>query len=189
LIIRTARCPGCKTERDVDAQQGLRAAELAIHTREKAWLTTEPPADAIRALAMENNDRWFWACDECLTSGRAIAADVTKVNVSMGAPFAAYVDRPFRCEDCHADVVFSASEQKHWYETLGFLIWVYPKQCIACRKKRHSKRRANQALAGALANLDTSDPTQLDAIAKLYDEIGSAKKAAEFRGRAKNKRR
>ena len=66
----------------------------------------------------------------------------------MGAPFAAYVDRPF--------------------------------PCAAAPKK---------ALARALANLDASDPTQLEAIAKPYDEIGAATKATVFRERAKNRRR
>jgi hypothetical protein len=84
--------------------------------------------------------------------------------------------------------VFTASEQKHWYETLGFLIWVYPNQCAPCRAKRRRKKRANRALAEALAGLDTRDPTQLEAVARLYDEIGSAAKATVYRSRAKNRR-
>jgi hypothetical protein len=132
---------------------------------------------------------WFWACDACVDSGRAVAADVTKVTISMGTPFAAYVDRPFRCSDCGIDAVFSATEQQHWFETLGFLIWVYPKQCAPCRAKRRAKKQAHARLADALHNLDASDPTQLDAIAKLYDEIGSHKSATQMRGRAKNVRR
>lgn len=160
---------------------------MAVAVQSAGW-RTELREDPCRILACEGHSNWFWACDDCLQSGRAIAADATKVNVSMGMPFAAYVDRPFRCEDCHADSMFSAAEQKHWFETLRFLIWVYPKQCAACRTKRRAKSRANDALAEALQNLDTSDPTQLEAVAKLYEEIGSAGKAREFRARAKNRR-
>jgi len=140
-------------------------------------------------MASRMQPSWFWACDDCIASGRGLAADVTNVKVSMGLPFAGYVDRPFTCEDCTAPSVFTAAEQKHWFEALGFLIWVYPKQCAPCRAKRRAKRRANAAIAEALANLDPSDPTQLDAVARLYDELGRARKATVFRARAKNRRR
>lgn len=190
LAIPVARCPGCHLERDVDAQVALRATEAIWVAWEAArthdvW---ERGGTEMRLLAAEGHPRWFWACDECVDAGRAVVADVTRVTVSMGIPFAAYVDRPFRCEDCGADAVFSAREQQHWFETLGFLIWVYPKQCAPCRANRRVRARANTALADALQNLDLEDPSQLDAIAKLYDELGSADKAAEFRARANNRR-
>lgn len=175
-------------ERDVDSQSALRTIETAIIARE-ALSSIDLPPDFVRVVATKNHPDWFWACDECIGTGRGVMPDVSKVNVSMGTPFAAYVDRQFRCEDCQTDAVFSASEQKHWFETLGFLIWVYPKQCAACRARRRSKSRANLTLARSLENLDTSDPTQLEAIAKLYEEIGCPRKATVFRARAKNKRR
>lgn len=185
-----ARCPSCGNDRDVDVQTSLRQVEATWVD----WETTRmhgmvrPRGSELRHLAWKGEGNWFWACDDCIASGRAVAADVTWVNISMGTPFAAYVDRPFVCEDCHAPWIFSAREQKHWFETLGFLIWVYPKQCAPCRAKRRAKARANTALAEALHNLDASDPTQLEAVARLYDELGSTRKAAEFRGRAKNRR-
>src|SRR4051812_43244228 len=113
----TARCPACGELRDPEVQSGLRRAEKLWVARESAW---RAPGDwsafpVMRELAREHHPRWFWACDDCLASGRALAADVEKQNLSMGTPFAAYVDRPFRCEDCGADTLFSASEQRHWY--------------------------------------------------------------------------
>lgn len=188
-----AVCPGCSKKRDVDKQAALRAVEATWFREPRGW--PQPQEDDMRHLATQQlsagrgRHTFFWACDECVNSGRAISADVTKVNISIGTPYAAYVDRPFRCDDCKAEAVFSAAEQHHWFETLGFLIWVYPKQCTACRKKRRTMKQAHKALADALANLDSKDATQLDAVAKLYDEIGSAPKAKSFRARAKNRRR
>ena len=46
----------------------------------------------------------------------------------------------------------------------------------------------NLALAQALAGLDPRDPSQLEAVARLYDEIGAAATATTYRARAKNRR-
>lgn len=148
-----------------------------------------PLADGMRQLAIAGNDRWFWACDGCLAERIAIPADVTVQHLGMGTPFAAYVDRPFRCEDCGKQTVFGAREQRHWFETLRFLIWVHPKQCVACRRERRRKAATNQALAAALHGLDATDPVQLEAVARLYDELGVPTKATEMRARARNRRR
>lgn len=187
---RLARCPGCGKSRDVDAQRGLRRAELAWF----AWSTLRdrafpPRMDGMRRLALEQHPKWFWACDGCLASGAAVAATVTRQQLGMGTPFSAYVDRPFRCEDCGCDAVFRAREQRHWFETLRFLIWVYPKQCAPCRLARRKRATTNDALAAALHGLDANDAEQLDAVARLYDELGNTAKATVMRARAKNRRK
>jgi len=188
---RKATCPACGKRRDVDGQKLLRATESAWFKREAASYPPTSPfhplADGMRRLALEGGSDWFWACDRCIHAKRALKADIAKQNLGLGTPFAAYIDRPFRCEDCETATVFSASEQRHWYETLGFLIWVYPKQCAPCRAGRRRKKRANRALAKALAGLDAKDPTQLEAVARLYDEIGADAKATTFRARARNR--
>lgn len=187
---RLGQCPSCGHPRCVDNQRGLLDAERAWYYREFALHPSptnpfHPLQDGMRKLAIRGSDRWFWACDSCLRSGRALAANVVRQNLALGTPFAAYVDRPFVCEDCLKPSVFDAGEQRHWFETLGFLIWVYPKQCAECRAVRRRRKRSHQALAEALHRLDPTDPVQLEAIARLYAELGSAK-AAEFRARLKN---
>ena len=188
---RTARCPACKKPRSVDEQQGLLQVETEWFKREAALYQPESPMypleGGMRKLAVDGTGRWFWACDECLRKGSAIRADITRQNLGMGTPFAAYVDRPFRCADCGTEAVFAASEQKHWFEKLGFLIWVYPKACAPCRSARRRQKEAHRALADALHGLDPSDADQLGAIALLYDEIGSERKADEYRARARNR--
>jgi hypothetical protein len=189
---RSATCPVCGRRRNVDQQKKLRATEAIWFKREAAYYEAGSPfyplVDGMRGLAISGQREWFWACDGCIRGRRALTANITKQVLGLGTPFAAYVDRPFRCSDCDTPSVFTASEQQHWYETLGFLIWVYPNQCAPCRAKRRRKRRANRALAEALAGLDTRDPTQLEAVARLYDEIGAAAKATVYRSRAKNRR-
>jgi rubrerythrin len=179
---RLVSCPSCKKERDVDAQDGLRRAEAAWSSR------AAMREGGMRDLALASRPNWFWACDACLRSGRALSANVDRQHLGLGTPFAAYVDRPFRCEDCGVDSLFSAQEQAYWFETLGFLIWVYPKQCPSCRANRRIQKRTRAELAAMLDGVDAADPAQLEAIARAYEKLGSSKKAAEFHGRAKNRR-
>ena len=182
---RKAVCPGCDKARDVDAQKGLMSVE-------RSWRAMRggPWTDPMRRLAVEVSGepgRWFWACDLCLKSGRALRADVTRHNIGLGTSYAAYVDRPFECTDCQSPSVFSASEQKHWFEMLQFLIWVYPKQCAPCRKKRRNVVAAQKALQKALKDLDPTDAGQLEEIAGLYAAMGIEAKAGLFRARARNR--
>jgi hypothetical protein len=147
-----------------------------------------PLEAGMRELARLGVGNWFWACDRCIDAGRARRADITKQNLGLGTPFAAYIDRPFTCQDCRQPSVFGAAEQKHWFEELGFLIWVHPTQCPACRRKRRAKKRLNAELAAALAGLDPGDARQLDAIAGIYEAMGNVPKAGLFRARARNVR-
>lgn len=189
---RKATCPACGKRRDADRQKRLRDTEAIWFKREASYHQPSSPfyplADGMRRLAIQGHRDWFWACDRCIQARYAVKASIAKQVLGLGTPFAAYIDRPFRCSDCDTRSVFTAREQQHWYETLGFLIWVYPNQCAPCRAKRRRKKRANRALSEALAGLDTRDPTQLEAVARLYDEIGAAAKATVYRSRAKNRR-
>ena len=188
-----AVCPACGKRRDIEAQVALRRAEKRWFRREALRYLPDsafyPLTDGMRRLARHATGKWFWACDACIDSGRALAANVTRQHLGLGTPFAAYVDRPFQCTDCGKPSVFSAAEQKHWFEKLQFLIWVYPKQCAACRAVRRGRKRSQKSLAKALHGLDPSDPEQLESVSRLYTELGLANKAREYRARASNRRR
>src|SRR5262245_35663906 len=108
-VKRLATCPACAKERDVDAQRGLLAAEAAWARRvERSGSPMTPPEGCMRTLALQHNPRWFWACDLCLRSKAALAADVDREHLGLGTPFAAYVSRPFTCGDCGRPSSFSA---------------------------------------------------------------------------------
>ena len=67
-------------------------------------------------------------------------------NNSYGAPdFVTrgfYVDRPFRCKDCGKDQLWTATQQKWWYEVAKGFAWSTAIRCRACRRKEQ-ERRAN----------------------------------------------
>ncbi len=191
---RQAKCPSCHQTKDLDNQKGLRRVE-------KMWVDSQrmrhpnpnssfhPLEDGMRLLAARGHNHWFWACDSCLASGKAIEADIRKHNIGLGTSFAAYVERPFICEDCQKPSMFSPSEQQYWFETLQFLIWVYPKQCAACRKKRRHQKALQKQLQQELATLDPNDANQLFKISELYEQMGIESKATIFHNRGTNQQR
>jgi tetratricopeptide (TPR) repeat protein len=50
------------------------------------------------------------------------------------------VDEEKQCLDCGVDFLFSAEEQKYWYERLQFNFYSKPIHCHACRHKRRNAR-------------------------------------------------
>ncbi len=61
-----------------------------------------------------------------------------------------YVDEPKRCVQCDSDFVFTAAEQKFWFETLKFNFSSTAIRCRACRKKRRSASAVGRQLADAV---------------------------------------
>jgi hypothetical protein len=51
-----------------------------------------------------------------------------------------YVDEPFTCVDCGREEVWTAADQKWWYEEAKGKIATRANRCLACRRKRRLKR-------------------------------------------------
>jgi tetratricopeptide (TPR) repeat protein len=60
-----------------------------------------------------------------------------------------YVDADRTCRDCGVSFVFSAREQKHWYETLGFRLDANAVRCPPCRRAFRRDKGIARALADA----------------------------------------
>jgi len=54
-----------------------------------------------------------------------------------------YLDLPFTCRDCGRHEVWSATQQKWWYEVAGGDVWTTAVRCRACRRKE--RERKNEA--------------------------------------------
>ena len=70
----------------------------------------------------------------------AIAADLEKQapNNSYSPPLF-YIDRPFRCVDCGKEEVWTASQQKWYYEVAKGPIYAHAVRCRPCRQKHRRK--------------------------------------------------
>jgi hypothetical protein len=139
-------------------------------------------------IEKEIRDRGFkdWCCLDCLKKGKAILPDFGKQNYGMSGPLMLYTDKTFNCDTCKTDFVFTAKEQKHWFEELRFLNYVYPKNCLSCRRKIRGIKHAHKQLASLLKE-ENKTPEQLLTISKLYEELGIEHKAANYKAQAKNK--
>lgn len=60
-----------------------------------------------------------------------------------------YVDRRFSCRDCGEAGVWTAKQQKWWYETMRGSIFSTAVRCLACRRKHRAQITCSKAGAGA----------------------------------------
>lgn len=66
-----------------------------------------------------------------------------------------YSARPFTCRDCGAEEVWTAKQQKWWYETMHGHIDSRAVRCLACRRARRERLRT--AAPGANLLLEQTD--------------------------------
>ncbi|KIQ31161.1 hypothetical protein RT97_16755 [Variovorax paradoxus] len=60
-----------------------------------------------------------------------------------------YVDKAFTCRDCDAEQVWTAKQQKWWYESMHGNINSTAVRCLRCRRARRARLHASQAPDGA----------------------------------------
>ncbi len=51
-----------------------------------------------------------------------------------------YLDRAFECVDCGKNEIWTATQQKWWYEIAKGDIWTTAKRCRACRRRDRERR-------------------------------------------------
>lgn len=90
-----------------------------------------------------------------------------------------YIDQEKTCQQCGKAFVFSAAEQKYWYETLKFHFSSVAIRCLACRRRRRTERALQAQLAKSLEMIRQrpDDPAALmagaEASARLYQRRGT----------------
>jgi Probable zinc-ribbon domain len=106
-----------------------------------------------------------------------------------------YVDEPRRCIQCDERFVFTAREQKYWYETRKFNFHSVPVRCAACRRQRRSEHALREQVATARRAVASTpdDPGAQLALARalvelhertntgrMEDAVAAARKAARL---------
>ena len=51
-----------------------------------------------------------------------------------------YVDQPFECVDCGKEEVWTAAQQKWWYEVAKGNVFTTARRCRACRRRERDRR-------------------------------------------------
>ena len=85
-----------------------------------------------------------------------------------------YIDTRFRCAACNIEFLWSAQEQRTWFETYRFYVDSRPTLCRDCREKRRGAlqlRKEYDALVSAARS--GRDADQKRRIVQIVDELES----------------
>lgn len=103
--------------------------------------------------------------------GSAVRANADKQNCSI-CPRYWYVDATFRCERCGREFVFTAAEQRVWYEEYRFWIDSLPKHCFECRRALRELKAARRDYDRWIEQaLETDDLELKTRLARLIDQL------------------
>ena len=90
---------------------------------------------------------------EWMDYSTAERTDVSKQNYTV-CPRHWYVNAGFICRECGKEFVFTAKEQRFWYEDMHFWIDSLPTRCPACRKEQRTRvnlrKRYDELIATAI---------------------------------------
>jgi Probable zinc-ribbon domain len=101
----------------------------------------------------------------------AVRADADKQNRSI-CPRHWYVDTIFLCARCDAEFLFSATEQRAWYEEYGFWVDSLPKHCLACRRELRGLKAARKEYDATVAQvIREGDLTSKKRLAEVIDQL------------------
>jgi Probable zinc-ribbon domain len=72
-----------------------------------------------------------------------------------------YLDKPFTCIDCGKSEVWTASQQKWWYEVAKGAVWTTARRCRNCRRKeRERKTEARRVHVEGLERKNVNRPAK-----------------------------
>lgn len=57
-----------------------------------------------------------------------------------------YVDRPFQCKDCGISGIWTATQQKWWYESAKGDVWTTAVRCRPCRRRERERKAVSRML-------------------------------------------
>lgn len=101
----------------------------------------------------------------------AVRANVDAQNYSV-FPRYWYIDARFRCKDCGAEFLWSAEEQRAWYEEYRFFIDSQPRACRECRAKRRDALALRQEYDELVSQARShGSPEQKQRVVEIVSEL------------------
>lgn len=173
------QCPCCKQIIDKSGIQHtiqLFPFNGAFKAIEQSW------ADSFLQVTNAYKDFYQWACDTCLKKGMAILGKPAKQNYTFknpadtAAPFLAYFDKRYTCQQCKNKFVFTKSEQQYWFEELKFVVYSKPIHCPTCRKEVRGMKQLNTQLSNLLKDGPPQTVAGLEQVAEIYKKMGASEK-------------
>lgn len=116
--------------------------------------------------------RWLFGSVLSFDHSTAVPADITKQNRSI-CPRYWYVDAEYECRRCKQRFIWTAAEQKAWFE--DYFIWVdaNPSQCMACRKSLKQLAELRKEYDRLVAPARQGTVEQKRRVVEILDELAS----------------
>lgn len=135
------------------------------------------------------SDAWneWVVCPRCIRLGAALVANVEKQDYGLGGPITAYWDQRRQCQYCEKDYLFTADEQRFWYEERKFFVESAPVACVECRRTLRNEARAGQILGKMGQASKDCSWEELEQRAELAYQSAAPQQAVEYLRRAKNR--
>ncbi len=125
---------GKQRRAELDSKKEARAAKAAAEARAKARAEAEAEAARLAAAGIDVN--------------RAALAPHGSYSEPDFVTRGYYVDQPFACAECGKAEVWTATQQKWWYEVAKGYVFTTATRCRTCRRrvreKRNEARRVHQ---------------------------------------------
>ncbi len=198
-----ARCPCCQTKVQTIEQQSLlhiqRNLWIAAVVRRQMYKYSDLPITSLGDAGQQfmlysirdTNQRspsdfrlspQRWACDACISSGRAEYADF-EIAYRMGSPFV-YFDYLLQCFTCEEEFVYTRGEQRWAYEVFVINQYSHITTCKTCRHAKRDRKRLDNLIY--LARTDANPFKYLKTAAALMQQFDDPR-TREYLCRAKNK--
>lgn len=85
-----------------------------------------------------------------------------------------YIDARFGCADCGTEFLWSADEQRVWFETYRFWVDSQPRHCRDCRAKRRDALNLRQDYDSLVASARSrGTPEQKQRVVEIVDALES----------------
>ncbi len=117
----------------------------------------------------------------------AVKADISRQDFSV-CPRHWYIDASFRCRRCGEEFLFSAIEQRFWYEECQFWIDSTPRECPSCRRELRDLKALKQEYDRDVASVERRDvaPVRKQRLIEVIDAlvaggVAQSPKMAEIR--------
>ena len=128
--------------------------------------------------------RYQWACDDCLTSGKALIATPERQLYLDSPPYLAYFDLRKVCKKCNEEYTFKEEEQIYWYEDLRFWVQSTPKHCNRCRREVRERKNLLNELSALLKERDKLNRKDLQRLSEIYSALNHPDKAKYYENQA-----
>ena len=104
----------------------------------------------------------------------AVRADIARQNYTV-CPRYWYIDVTVRCARCQETFLFSAAEQRTWYEEWGFPVDSFARHCPDCRRERRRLKALRQEYDRSVAAArSSSDPGPKTRVIEIVDQLCAA---------------